>query len=73
MSDRLELQMGALAPQIHEQLKRPKQEMKRHQACADAITRLLIHGILSSAEGHRARQRLVKKIANDVVKAGQSA
>ena len=32
------------------------------QACADSITRLKIHSILSDGEAHKARQRLMKAI-----------
>lgn len=36
------------------------------QACADSITRLRIHGVLTEGESHKACQRLFKAIKNAV-------
>ena len=54
---------GALAPPLCEQLGVPPARVALHQKQADAITRLLVAGLLTDGEAHRARARLVKHIA----------
>lgn len=60
----MDIIFGALAAPLWQQLKisngHPK--MAAIQDQADAITLLCIHGILSEAERHRARRRLLKQI-----------
>lgn len=36
------------------------------QACADSITRLRIHGVITDGESHKACQRLMKSIVRNV-------
>lgn len=54
---------GALAPKLHKQLNVPERSLRYFQQCADGIVALAIGGLLSRAEVHRARQRLVKRLA----------
>lgn len=54
---------GALAAPLWQQVKLPPQKLRDIQRMADSITLLAIHGALSEAEAHRARKRIVKKIA----------
>lgn len=56
------LSFGALVPQLYEQLHLPRRSLRYLQACADGITTLALANILSEAETHRARRRLVKRI-----------
>lgn len=53
---------GALAPKLHEQLQLPRQKLRYLQECADGIVALSVGGLLSDAEVHRARRRLVKRV-----------
>ena len=53
---------GALAPKLHEQIKISRRRLRYLQDCADGITNLAIGRLLSEAEVHRARRRLVKRI-----------
>lgn len=66
MSD---IRFGALCPPLHEQLGVPQSRTRALQQMADGIAMCAIHGVLSEAEVHRARERLMKKIAL-VVKRG---
>lgn len=56
---------GALADPLSKQLGLPtRSPLVQHlQRCADSITLLAVKGLLSEAEVHRARRRLLKKIA----------
>jgi hypothetical protein len=56
--------LGATAPLLAKQLGLSVREVKHWQLDADAITRLAVRGMLSEAERHRARRRLVKQIAS---------
>jgi hypothetical protein len=62
----MNLVFGATAPQLWQQVKCDRPTMALSQKCADAITLLSIHSVLSDAEVHRARQRLVKRIRETV-------
>lgn len=53
---------GALAPRLHEQLGLPRRKLRYLQECADGICSLAVGGLLSDAETHRARRRLMKRI-----------
>lgn len=64
-SRRLELVFGALAEPLAVQLKRPPRTVKMWQADSDAITRLLVRGLISDAVGRHARQRLINQIAKE--------
>lgn len=66
---RLELSFGALAKPLAAQadLSAINADTVVHlQRDADAITRLLIRGLLSGAEAHRARKRLMRKIEQEL-------
>jgi hypothetical protein len=62
---RIDIHFGALAPALSEQIghliEDPK-TMEHLERDADAITRLVIRGLVSDREGERARDRLFKKI-----------
>ncbi len=67
MSESDGIVFGALAPKLYRQLHTPPSpDLERLQAHADAITRLMIAGLLSDAEAHRARRRLAKRIAKTI-------
>jgi 3-methyladenine DNA glycosylase/8-oxoguanine DNA glycosylase len=53
---------GAMAPKLHEQLGLPRRRLRYLQECADGIVSLAVGGMLSDAETHRARRRLMKRI-----------
>ena len=59
---RFSLSFGALAPSLATQLDKKPSDVKTFQKDADAITRLLIHGLISDSVGRQARQRLVNCI-----------
>jgi hypothetical protein len=54
---------GALAPPLCEQLGVEAKNVKILQGHADAITRLSVVGLMTGAEVHRARTRLIKMLA----------
>ena len=58
---------GALAPPLAEQLgdRLQPQRIALWQRCADAITLLSVHGLLTDAERTRARVRLIKAISKE--------
>lgn len=58
-----EIRMGALAPKLSEQIPGLPEHFDRD---ADAITRLKIRGLLTDAEGDKARKRLIKAIEKDL-------
>lgn len=67
MSKQIEIQMGALAPSITQQLADQGVDIapSRSQAWdsqADAITRLMFADILTPSQVEKARQRLMKHI-----------
>lgn len=59
----MEIQFGALAPPLHKQLNLPPARLKLLQRQADSITVLAVASLLSNAEAHRVRLRLMKRIA----------
>jgi len=58
---------GALATPLAEQLgdRLPPQRIAFWQRCADAITLLAVHGLLTDAGRTRARVRLIKAISKE--------
>jgi hypothetical protein len=70
MAERFQLQFGALAPPIEEQLRDQGLRLDLTplsrqflQQDADDVSRLYVRGLLTKAESDRVRNRLVKKIA----------
>lgn len=68
---KLGITFGALAPKVAGQLKKQKLtaaplDIERAQANADAVTRLLIRGVLSDSEARKARQRILKRLLANV-------
>lgn len=57
------LAFGALAPKLHKQLGQPQRRFRCLQDCADSIVTLAVGRILPESEVQRARERLVKRIA----------
>lgn len=76
MSTTLEVNFGALAPALLDQVREqgfdlPEFSADGLQACATAIVRLHLREILSDSEVKRARSRLMKQISAAVVHAAQ--
>jgi hypothetical protein len=67
MTRDVELTFGALAENIHGQLAKQNLALpmtaQPFQKLADAVTLLTIQGVLTGAECHRARVRLLRKVA----------
>lgn len=57
----IEVSFGALSPKPSEQVKGLPD---KYDAWADSVTRLVIGGILTDAEAHKARGRLMKRIVS---------
>jgi hypothetical protein len=62
---------GALAPSLRSQfselgVKATPQQLTRWQAQADAIVRLFFGKLLTEAEVHKCRKRLMKQITEDL-------
>ena len=53
----MDVTFGAMAPPLHEQTGLGRGGMEPHQADADAVTRLIVRGLMTEGEGHRARLR----------------
>lgn len=67
-----DLQFGALAPTLEEQLQdhlKPE-KAKRLNEQAWCITHLSIQGLLTDKEAEKARQRLIKKIKRNLKNEG---
>lgn len=65
----MELTFGALVPKLKEQLDDQNlvdPMVSQHQKIADAITLLAVAEILTDAEKHKARGRLVKRMSKIV-------
>jgi hypothetical protein len=66
----MEMNFGAMAPSIAEQLTEQKllcnTDIEHWQRDADAITRLAVRGMLPLAQARAARQRLLREIARHV-------
>ena len=60
------LVFGALAQPLYKQLGVRKAVLVHQQADADAITRLLVRGVLTESAGRRARTRLLYQIKRAV-------
>lgn len=74
VSGELGIRFGALAPKIHSQVCEqfpahtwPFDEFAFVQRCADAVTLLAVHGLLTDAEKARTHKRLMRRIT-EVVK-----
>lgn len=66
-----DLRFGAMSDKISKQLKQQKLKFDLKtvaglQDCADAITRLRLHSLLSDAEHKKIQQRLFNKIEKHV-------
>lgn len=59
------VRFGALAPPIYEQLDTDEELMAHYQMDADAVVRLAVRGMLSEAETHRARKRILKRVIRE--------
>jgi hypothetical protein len=55
------VRFGAMSPALAVQFGVKSSVMRVHQTSADAITRLYLHGLLTTAEARRARVRLLGK------------
>lgn len=62
------VRFGALAPSLAKQLGLPRRRLRYLQDCADGIVNLSVGGLLSDAETHRARRRLLKRIVRTFAK-----
>ena len=58
----MKISFGALSDPLHKQLDVPPSALEFEQKMADGLTLCIIHGILTDAEGHKARRRLTKRI-----------
>ena len=61
----LQVRFGAMSPQLHEQLSEyglTAEDLELEQRLADAIVICDLHGILTTVEAHKARNRLMKKL-----------
>ena len=56
------IEFGALAPSLAAQLDRRPKEVEMWQKDADAITRLLVRGLIPDTVGRKARVKLLKVI-----------
>ena len=71
----LEIKLGVLCPKLSEQLKgkyHPK-TLAFYDRIADAISLLLLQGILTIPQADRARKRLFKKLGLSVPSSGQKS
>ena len=59
---KIDLTFGAFARPLSEQLDVAPTQVSAHQRRSDAITLLIVGGILSEAEARRCRLRVVKQI-----------
>lgn len=59
------LSMGALAPPLHEQIRASKKACAPYQRDADAITRLSLRRLITEAQAHAARMKLVRALDSD--------
>ena len=67
----LSITFGAFARPMRSQLKGrgiDRETMKHFQADADALTRLVVRGLLNDSEALRARKRFVDRIAEKVTR-----
>ena len=58
----MQISFGALSPKLSEQIPGLPEQYDRD---AEAITRLLVRGILTESETHKARKRLIKSFEKD--------
>ena len=63
---KLQLVIGAIAPEFHHQLKCDAPAVALEQRMSDAITLLSIHEVISEKERDRARNRLIKRLAKRI-------
>lgn len=59
----MQVVFGALAPPLSQQISGLP---KMYDKDADSITRLVVRGIITEGEAHKARMRLLKRIERDV-------
>ena len=60
----LELRFGALVPSLAEQLDCRPKEVELWQRDVDAITRLLVRGLITESAGRSARKKMLQRIAH---------
>ncbi len=69
-NENLTLSMGALSDTFDDQIKQQgfdvPEDIEQHQKDADAITRLVIRGLIPQSVAHKSRQKLVKAVAKSV-------
>lgn len=61
---------GALADQLHDQLRVDKGVLKTEQRIADSITLLKVQGMLTDSQTHSARKKLTSRIADKLADEG---
>ena len=73
MSDQVVLTLGLYEPSVSEQLKGrlTRADLAVFDRDNVAISRLLVRGLLTGTEAHKARTRLVKRIQATVKKGGK--
>lgn len=59
---KIQVRFGALSEPIYKQVKLPRRRCRGVQEMADAVTLLKIAGIITDAQAHTARQKLMKRI-----------
>ncbi len=63
------LDFGAMAESLKKQLARfyvQEKELSHYQRDADAISRLMMRGLISESQAHAARKRLMKKVLSAI-------
>lgn len=62
--EKIQIQLGALCPNLSEQLKdhAPADKLEFLDRIADSITLLSLHGIITESQVTQARKRLMKRI-----------
>ena len=65
---KIELHFGALCDPIHKQLGVAKSVTKQAQLDADAVVSLRIRGVLTDSEGVKAEQRIINRLAKELLK-----
>ena len=66
----MEIRFGSFADPLHKQLDVPPSALEFEQKMADGLTLCIIHGVVTDAEGHKARKRLVKKVEKTLKEKG---
>ena len=68
VNQRIQIQMGALAPPLHEQLGVPAEDVAKYQRALESLNYLRIHGFLPASIALKRSEMAMARVLKDLEK-----